>query len=316
MPSSRDDPLPQAVDGTNFSRRQMYAFFSLQIIGGHVGVPIILATFLISGVRRHPLVVNFLGTWIIYATSFCLLLYTGYQFKHDIPRTLCIIQASLIHGVSLMAPIATFAFVLNLWLSTRATCLVPDEEDGLTPPKRPMTSCNRVLLVAPYTVFLICVFVILAVPDPKGDIIFRVEGSLYCTIQSSYTRIVPLIASSIMIIVLILEGIIIARLRKLNRIYGQLGSQQDYAPPIIVRIMLFSVCLFIALIALCISIVTEVDLVSLHIIQSILPTAVFVIFGTQKDLLEAWGLVGLWVKFKLITRGRRVLCASARELAC
>ena len=49
-------------------------YFVLQIFGGHVGVPIILATLVLSkGMRRHPLLINFLVTWVLYSTAFCLL---------------------------------------------------------------------------------------------------------------------------------------------------------------------------------------------------------------------------------------------------
>jgi hypothetical protein len=49
-------------------------FFCLQILGGHIGIPIILITLVLNkGVRRHSLVVNFLVTWIVYTSSFCLL---------------------------------------------------------------------------------------------------------------------------------------------------------------------------------------------------------------------------------------------------
>ncbi len=52
---------------------EAYVFFVLQILGGHVGIPIILLTYSITGIRRHPLVENFLVTWVIYTTSLCLL---------------------------------------------------------------------------------------------------------------------------------------------------------------------------------------------------------------------------------------------------
>lgn len=49
-------------------------FFVFQIIGGHLGVPIVLLTLIFrKGMKRHPMLINFLVTWIIYSTSFCIL---------------------------------------------------------------------------------------------------------------------------------------------------------------------------------------------------------------------------------------------------
>lgn len=49
-------------------------FFGLHIVGGHVGLPILVLTFLFSKkVSRHPTIVNFCVTWILYSVSFCLL---------------------------------------------------------------------------------------------------------------------------------------------------------------------------------------------------------------------------------------------------
>ncbi len=49
-------------------------YLALQIAGGQVGLPIIIATLLISKkVARHPALINFFCTWVVYSVVYCIL---------------------------------------------------------------------------------------------------------------------------------------------------------------------------------------------------------------------------------------------------
>ena len=49
-------------------------FFAIHLVGGHIGLPILVATFTFSKTaKRHPTVVNFCMTWIVYSIIYCLL---------------------------------------------------------------------------------------------------------------------------------------------------------------------------------------------------------------------------------------------------
>ena len=49
-------------------------FFAIHLAGGHIGLPILVATFLLSKTaKRHPTIINFCITWIIYSVIYCLL---------------------------------------------------------------------------------------------------------------------------------------------------------------------------------------------------------------------------------------------------
>lgn len=49
-------------------------FFFFQIFGGQFGMALILGTVVLSKkVTKHPLLVSFLASWMLYSTSFCLL---------------------------------------------------------------------------------------------------------------------------------------------------------------------------------------------------------------------------------------------------
>lgn len=128
-------------------------YFFLQIFGGHLGIPVILLTFFLKkDLRKHPLLINFLVTWVLYSSSFCLLwayhslmfspslrtrdlipamwpwnwrLYVGYQFGPEPPVDLCLSQASLIYGTAVMVSMAGLAFVINVCPSLMLSHLSP-----------------------------------------------------------------------------------------------------------------------------------------------------------------------------------------------
>ena len=98
-------------------------FYTLNIIGGQIGFPLVL---FIIGVRRttlpglrHPLFLNYYVTWVISSLSFCLLsvcagvgkqpsmltiirLYTGTQSESQPPLSVCATQAILIYSVPVL----------------------------------------------------------------------------------------------------------------------------------------------------------------------------------------------------------------------
>ena len=107
------------------------AFMTLQIVGGHIGMGIILCTiFFSSRVVRHPIFVNFCVTWILYALSYTFLwvpsslkslihlivisLYTG-QIANPTPNfSLCLTQSAMIYAAPVMGGMSVFIFTLHV----------------------------------------------------------------------------------------------------------------------------------------------------------------------------------------------------------
>ena len=62
------EPLPPDL------RDLSSVFFAIHLVGGHLGLPIVVATFLISkAANRHPTIINFCIVWILYSIIYCLL---------------------------------------------------------------------------------------------------------------------------------------------------------------------------------------------------------------------------------------------------
>lgn len=94
-------------------------FVFLQAAGGQVGLPLFVATMLVSSkVKRHMTLINFCWTWIIYSIVYCLTYaafvslvipfklintllraYNGQRNFEGAGAKLCTVQAVLTHGV-------------------------------------------------------------------------------------------------------------------------------------------------------------------------------------------------------------------------
>ncbi|KAL6310177.1 hypothetical protein BKA93DRAFT_187823 [Sparassis latifolia] len=93
-------------------------YLALHIVGGHIALPILVFIYLVSKkvrAHRHPTVVNFCVTWIIYSVTYCLLAYGGNNYDETPPERLCIVQAAMIYGAPSMAVVAGLILVLYLW---------------------------------------------------------------------------------------------------------------------------------------------------------------------------------------------------------
>lgn len=68
-------PLKPAIDLGSHKDAIMDVFFSFHIIGGHVGLPLVLATMVAMNIiaRRHPTLINLLVSLIVYSTANLLL---------------------------------------------------------------------------------------------------------------------------------------------------------------------------------------------------------------------------------------------------
>ncbi|KAL5507117.1 hypothetical protein ACEPAH_6573 [Sanghuangporus vaninii] len=291
FPLREDDGYPgtqtllATSDGRKYSLGGVVIFFFLQIFGGQIGVPgILLTLYIVKGLRRHPMLVNFLVTWIIYSISFCILLYLGKQFGPEPKHALCDIQASLIYGTAVMTPTAGLSFVLSLWFGLQAVA-----ENRSDIPNHKLR--DRMLIAAPYATFV--VFVLFTALYGASSSVSRNRYLFYCTINSRIVDVVPGIAAVIMLTIIVFEGLIAYKLFRMHKAFVSMRSNNGPPLHMIIRVVVFSIYSFLSIVA-CISFWSKTGAEFPYIIQASLPTAAFVVFGTQRDILEAWGVIRLW----------------------
>ncbi|KAF7353831.1 hypothetical protein MVEN_01068700 [Mycena venus] len=285
-------PLSQFIlhpaEGTQSHRDALIVgFMFLQIFGGHVGMPLLLLTATFSKkVQRNPMLINFCVTWLIYATSFTLVLYAGKQVGPEPPAELCIIQAAFVYGAPVMASMAVLSLVLHLWLSLQTGKGVLARAAG--------GWCFMLLLGSPYVLFLAFSVTMVILGSLKQDAVSRSRYLFYCTINLPYVNAVPATSGFIMLAIILFEVLTGIELYRRRKAFKTMGRTQHDGPPIhlFIRVGIFNLYSVLALVG-CIAFWASAGDTLPYFIQASLPTAAFIIIGTQEDFLCAWGIIAL-----------------------
>ncbi|THH20101.1 hypothetical protein EW146_g1178 [Bondarzewia mesenterica] len=146
-----------AITAHAHAQAKLAAWFSLQIVGGQVLMPLLVATFVLSKTaRRDPTLVNLCGTFILTGFCGCLLLYAGKATGPEPSKGLCAFQAAVIVAGPPTWSIALLSLVFQTWnaLDTDIT-------------KRPLTRPWKIaMIIAPYAVFLLWTIITASVRTP------------------------------------------------------------------------------------------------------------------------------------------------------
>ncbi|ETW87020.1 hypothetical protein HETIRDRAFT_166543 [Heterobasidion irregulare TC 32-1] len=261
---------------------EVYA--TLLIAGGQAGLPIIILTFLFAkNVHRHPTVVNFCITMIIYSIVFCLLIYGGqYRLGHP-NKALCIAQASMIMGTLPMMCVAALVLVFQLWVTFQE------------PGSKIFNTCSNIyikiaLLVAPYTALLgyAVAGIIIGVSRPE---VVKPSNGLYCFHKLNsirrYAEPIPCL-----ILLAATAGFEVAILVQWYRRWYKVKrnfplATRKLGAMVCLRAGLFTLYSWVAL-GSSISFVFDTVPALPYMIEAGLPVAAFIVFATQRDVIEAW----------------------------
>jgi len=275
-------------DGTRSQQNALIAgFMFLQIFGGHFGMPLILLTTVLSKkVQRNPMLVNFCVCWFIYATSYTLVLYAGKQIGPEPPIELCVMQAAFVYGSPVLTSMAGLALVLHLYLSLQTAKGVLSRAAG--------GWRFMLLLGSPYILFLIFTVAMVVVGASNEDTVSRSRYLFYCTINLPVVNVTPATSGLIMLVVILLEVLTGIELYRRQKALKNMARVQQDGPPLhlFVRVGIFSLYSVLSL-ASCIGFWSKTGDDFPYIVQASLPTAAFVIFGTQQDFLRAWGIIAV-----------------------
>jgi len=256
-------------------------FVTLQVIGGQVGLPLFIGTMLFSKkIKRHLMLVNFCGSWIIYSIVYCLTIYNHRLDDHGAGRRLCIAQAVMVHGVVPLSVTAYCALHLQVWMGLRA----PLHEGSWIENYR--RAILLTMLFAPYVVFVgFCIAslaVVLRLPETLE------HDAYYCTLNfNPLVYAVPGYAAFVIVIMLSLEVVIGVTLVKRWRALRQMRAVSSSNLSMIIRISVFSVYGF-ATLGACAAFLARSLTAWPYLVQASLPTAIYFAFGTRKDVFQAW----------------------------
>ncbi|KAI0328134.1 hypothetical protein GY45DRAFT_1372588 [Cubamyces sp. BRFM 1775] len=261
-------------------------FLTIQLAGGHIGLPILVATFLFSKTaKRHPTVVNFCVIWILYSIIYCLLLYGGPDLQENPPHALCLAQAAMNYGAPPMAVVAGLGVVLQVW----STFVEPWKEARLA--HIPRWVKLFAILAPPYLVFiafsLSAAYYGLANPHWV-----TVKNGLYCGLLHGKFEMlaVPIFCGIFIIIIVGFEIATFVRYlhgRRLIKEVCPLVELKKRSLSPWCRAGLFLVYALLTFSACVMDLKQDLNAFA-YMIQATLPLAAFLIFGLQKDVVLTW----------------------------
>ncbi|KAA1469862.1 hypothetical protein DENSPDRAFT_835535 [Dentipellis sp. KUC8613] len=269
------------VSSYAISSPKLVAWLFLQIAGGQVLMPILVATFLFSKAKRDATLVNLCGTFIPAGISACLLLYAGQATGPEPNKALCIAQAALVNPCPPMWALALLACVFHMWKSL-------DMDPGKREYSRTLKCC---LILLPYVVFVVYAVATIVLSVMHPDKVTRERRYLYCMVQQSHFE------NSIVILTIIVCAIVIGLAAHLGyklylswRYLRRAGRKTNIVNVKLgFRLMIFMVYILIGAVFTVWSLFDRgLDTSARDLFMASLGVLVFTLFGTQRDLFRVW----------------------------
>ncbi|KAF8832097.1 hypothetical protein HHX47_DHR1001322 [Lentinula edodes] len=264
-------------------------FITLHVLG-EVGTILLLLTYFFSkNVHRHPTLVNFWITWLIYSVSYTLLLYDKQQYTN--PDTLCRVQAAMVDGSPSMVVTAGLVAVIQMIQIWKKVHRPPNSIYKLTSTaKQKSRVCLVLFLFVPYLVFL--VFSIgSALVGKKDFLLTNPMNGLYCSLDvDGFSRYsIPAYCTVVMTCSLGFEVAISYKYWRTRATTARAFTllRRDLPFSLIVRMLMFSV-VSVMVISIGIIYMSNWLVPWPYMMQATLPLFSVCVFGTQRDLLMAW----------------------------
>ncbi|KZT75024.1 hypothetical protein DAEQUDRAFT_720233 [Daedalea quercina L-15889] len=257
-------------------------YFALHIIGGYILLPLLVVTFLVSKrIKRHPTVVNFCLTWIIYSVSYSFLLYGGQK------RNLCIAQLSMTYGSDAMVAAANLVLAIQVW----STFYLPWPLLRISQYCRPVKL--SLMLAPPYIIFL--TFSILGLHEAVAHSdSLNVDNGMYCAMSlQTFSRFtLPVVCS------MFLLGASVFEVAVVFRRYSTWRTAKRACPDAYIKPLSLSPCLragiFLvyswATLGACLFLLSAFESTNVYpyLVQATLPLVAFIVFGMQEDIAFVW----------------------------
>ncbi|KAJ7650201.1 hypothetical protein FB45DRAFT_887245 [Roridomyces roridus] len=258
-----------------FNFFQIFGFLSLGIV--------VLTAWLSPTIHRTPAWYSFMATWMWFCVSYFLI--AGQQVGPEPEFGVCVVQASLVYAGPPLTSCASLALLLQLYFTVSA----------VLKNQRINRVWSIMLLIFPYTIHLLFFLETLALGLSHQGEIARDLSGMFChltnSLQAKITAIVVILA---MVAMLVYEGLTAIVLYRNWAAFQRLRvrSNSDISLPLIVRVTLFS---FLPMVAMGVSTLSlfpdnpgPVFEGQINLVVAFLPAAAAVIFGTQRDILNAW----------------------------
>ncbi|KAJ7134659.1 hypothetical protein C8R44DRAFT_730039 [Mycena epipterygia] len=254
----------------------VWIYFNL--VSNTILLPILVATFLFSRrAKRHPTLVNVCMTWIFSGVFSLLLFYAGQQSGPEPQKGLCIAQTSLLYGITPMWSVAVLVLLYNMVL-------------GVNNPKATGVSRPKMIamLSAPYVVQIAFSGATLAESLRHPEMVNRAHRFFYCALRFPVLSFAMALFTGVVGL-----GIGVLMLYLTVKLYRNWHGMRDAGRPsgidvqFLVRVLIFSMYIVFGFAVNIISMVAPHNLAP-DLYAATIGTVVFLVFGTQADVLRTW----------------------------
>ncbi|KAF8509502.1 hypothetical protein JB92DRAFT_2946277 [Gautieria morchelliformis] len=226
-------------------RQQQAIYRALQIIGGHIGLPILILFSIFSKTAQRDLTfLNFCFTWIFSSITFSLGLYRlgpAIPFGLTLPfihsDQECLNQAAFVSGAQVMTDTAMCALIVQLWFDFRAAIHGPRSP-------RQIRWTKAMLLAVPYVALLAFSLPALGASvnflGSRG--LFASQMNFYCMLLENNTFLIfhYTVLLTILIVTLIVDACVIHILYRRWWFFQQTGGKAIGVPlSVAVRVVIF-----------------------------------------------------------------------------
>ncbi|KAF8485515.1 hypothetical protein JB92DRAFT_3026690, partial [Gautieria morchelliformis] len=291
-------------------RQQQAIYRALQIIGGHIGLPILLLFSIFSKTAQRDLTfLNFCFTWIFSSVTCSVGLYrlgpaTGgisLPFIHSDQE--CLTQAALVSGAQVMTDTAMCALIVQLWFDFRATIHGPRSPRHIRWTKAMVDIiCHHLSLV-----FMRPFYTTTASSSALPARLIAVQTSFYCMLLDEPTFLISqyTVLLAILFVTLIFDVCIIHILYRRWRFFQRTGGKALGVPLFVgFRVVIFFAYRLVVAVAYVAAMLNTQGITVLSgpnrqpgivpfipvwvdILQAGTPLVAFLIFGTSKEFLDA-----------------------------
>ncbi|KAF8189774.1 hypothetical protein K438DRAFT_930773 [Mycena galopus ATCC 62051] len=260
-----------------------YVFYGLEL-AGLVGAVFMLLTAIIwrKRVRRHASWFNFTITWIISCSSYLFLM--GEPLDQQPNHNLCLVQAALVYSVPTLTSGATIALVIHIYMMLRNLLTLPTNRQGsLT-----AAVSSSLALHPAWAMFVFSMKFGLDHPSLVRRSDSDDGTASYCIMNTTLLqRVSGIVVVIIMVLCLVVEVVIF---RHLRRAWETLQKDNRSSVSTIVRVLAFTLVGMLSIIlSLIFSVTPNYHNTAFNIVIAMIPVFSVIIFGTQKDLITAWG---------------------------
>ncbi|KZS89465.1 hypothetical protein SISNIDRAFT_489148 [Sistotremastrum niveocremeum HHB9708] len=278
------------------------------LIAGQLGLSALLVT--VFWVRRRPeykrlpgvinvKIITFLNTFV-----YLLLFYSGDYMNVQPPLTICLVQASLKHGFDAAFLCAVFLFVLEvivLFISIRASDASPQACLVTIFLIQECFFATVLIVATPYLTFMIVTVAVAVAGGVQPRDVIRVEHAFYCSLNDHILGLIIQVHLTILVGgTFVMQAFLIRSFLSRRRTYGrlitELAREQDAVAQSLtvsqfVRMSIFIALEFVWAMLAVLDMIPHTDVMAgdrVPCIVAIIPLCVFLIFGTQGDILNAW----------------------------